>query len=155
MFSRKLRPCQFVIGDFTRHFEGKTQKSFECCFRLKIYTIQILLPSFTYVYYQFSFMFKLMKKKKICRYVEHWKSQNFRISSINIKGKVGYVQLWKFCCVFFLFSVLACKLIVVFAICYLHIIHTVSFKLCPPGPLPGLCPGSTGGLKRPPRPLAQ
>ena len=28
--------CQFEIGDFVRHFEGKTQKSSECYFRLKM-----------------------------------------------------------------------------------------------------------------------
>ena len=27
-----------------------------------------------------------------------------------------------------------------------------SGELCPPGPLPGLCSGPTGGLKRPPDP---
>ena len=28
--------CQFVIGDFVRHFEGKTQKSSECYFRFQM-----------------------------------------------------------------------------------------------------------------------
>ena len=28
--------CHFEIGDFVRHFEGKTQKSSECYFRVKM-----------------------------------------------------------------------------------------------------------------------
>ena len=27
--------CHFEIGDFVRHFEGKTQKSSECCFPIE------------------------------------------------------------------------------------------------------------------------
>ena len=31
-----MTACQFVIDDYVYHFEGKTQKSSECCFRLKM-----------------------------------------------------------------------------------------------------------------------